>query len=349
VTLSASFERVTLDLADPFRIARGTRERAENVVVRVDDGDRSGVGAATPARYYGETADTVAAVLPALLDAVESVGDPLSLAAVERRLRETVRGNPAARAAVEVACHDLAAKRLDVPLYRLWGLDPSRAPETSFTVGMAAPDRTREKAAAAVEAGFSTLKVKVGTDPGADEARVAAVREAAPDAALRVDANGGWTPKAAVRAAASLAEFGVEFVEQPVAADDPEGLRYVYEHAPLPVAADESCVTSVDVPAVADRADVVVVKVAKCGGLREARRTVHAARAHGLETMVGCMVGTDAALAAACHLAPLVDYADVDGSLLLAADPYEGVDCSGGEVRLADLDRAGTGARRRPE
>jgi L-alanine-DL-glutamate epimerase-like enolase superfamily enzyme len=347
--ISTTVERVDLDLADPFRIARGTRRSVENVVVRLDDGDLTGVGAATPARHYGETADTVAAVLPEFLAVVESVGDPLSLDRVERRLRETVRGNPAARAAVEVACHDLAAKRLGVPLYRLWGLDPARAPGTSFTVGMADPDRTREKAAAAVEAGFSTLKVKVGTDPAADEARVAAVREAAPDATLRVDANGGWGPKAAVRATTALADHGVEFVEQPVAADDPEGCRYVYEHSPLPVAADESLVTAADVPGVADRADVAVVKVAKCGGLRAARRAIHAAEAHGLETMVGCMVGTNAAMAAACHLAPLVDHADLDGSLLLASDPYEGVDLSGGAVRLAELGRPGTGARRRSE
>jgi L-alanine-DL-glutamate epimerase-like enolase superfamily enzyme len=345
VTLATHFERVELDLADAFTISRGTQETAENVVVRVDDGEHVGVGAAAPASHYGETADTVTAVLPDLLEAVREVDDPLALDRIERRLRETVRENPAARTAVSVACHDLAAKRLGVPLYRLWGLDPARTPPTSYTIGIGELDWMREAAADAVDAGYEVLKVKVGTDR--DEELVAAVREAAPGATIRVDANEAWAPKEAVRKSALLADYGVEFVEQPVPAADPEGLRYVYEHASLPVAADESCRTLADVVSVADRADVANLKLMKCGGLREARRMVHAARAHGLSVMLGCMIETNAAIAAACHLAPLVDYVDLDGSLLLADDPYEGVDLAGGPVRLAALDRPGTGARER--
>ena len=345
MSLTTDFERVELPLADPFTISRGTEDVVENVIVRVtDDGGMTGVGAAAPSAHYGETADTVEAVLPTLLEVVESVGDPHALSRIERRLRETVRDNPAARAAVSVALHDLAAKRLGVALYRLWGLDPDETPPTSFTVGLDDTDRMREKAADAVEAGYLTLKVKLGTDR--DREIVDAVREAAPEATLRVDANEAWTPREAVENGAWLAEAGVEFLEQPVPAENPEGLRFVYERSPLPVAVDESCVTLEDVPRVADRADVVNLKLMKCGGLAEARRMVHAARAHGLEVMLGCMLETNAAIAAACHLAPLVDYADVDGSLLLDEDPYAGVDLSGGEIRLRDLDRTGTGAVR---
>jgi len=344
VSLVAEYDRVKLPLEHPFTIARGTQETAENVVVRISDGGgMTGVGAAAPSRRYGETAGTVGAVLPALLDEVRAVGDPHALGEIERRLRSVVERNPAARCAVSVALHDLAAKRLGVPLYRMWGHDPERVPDTSFTIGIDDPETVREKTEDAVEAGHSVLKIKVGTDD--DEALLDAVRDAAPGATLRVDANEAWTPREAVRRIERLADYDVEFVEQPVPADDPEGLEFVHERSELPIAADESCVTPADVPRVAGHADVANVKLMKCGGLREATRMLHTARAHGLETMLGCMIETNVAIAAACHLAPLLDYADLDGSLLLAEDPFEGVDLTGGEIRLADLDRAGTGAR----
>ncbi|MFB6193789.1 MAG: dipeptide epimerase [Halobaculum sp.] len=342
--LTTEFERIEMPLANAFTIARGTTTTAENVVVRISDGERVGVGAAAPSAHYGETADTVAQVLPELLAEVEAVGDPHALGTVERRCRAVVRRNPAARCAVSIACHDLAAKRLGEPCYRLWGLDPERAPTSSFTIGIDEPDRMREKTAEAVEAGYTVLKTKLGTDR--DEARVAAVREAAPDARIRVDANEAWTPKEAVRKSEWLAEYDVEFVEQPVPAENPEGLRYVSEHAPLPVAADESVETAADVPRVADRCDIANLKLMKCGSIREARRVIAAARAHGLETMLGCMVETNAAIAAGCQLAPLVDYVDLDGSLLLADDPFDGVPMPGGRIALQRVDRAGTGAVR---
>jgi L-alanine-DL-glutamate epimerase-like enolase superfamily enzyme len=252
-----------------------------------------------------------------------------------------VNDNPAARAAVSIAVHDLVAKRLDVPLYRLLGLDPTAAPDTSFTIGLDTDERVREKAAAAADAGYQTLKVKLGTDR--DRAIVDAVRAGAPDATLRVDANEAWTPKGAVAKSQWLADAGVEFVEQPVPATDPEGLRYVSEHSPLPIAVDESCVAPSDVPQVADRADVVVCKLMKCGGVQAARDLFAAARAHGLGTMLGCMVESSAAIAASAHLAPLCDHVDLDGSLLLADDPITGPVHEGGAIEYDD-DRAGTGA-----
>ncbi|ELZ39385.1 mandelate racemase/muconate lactonizing protein [Halorubrum californiense DSM 19288] len=344
MSLETEFERVSLPLENPFTISRGTQTDAENVIVRVtDDAGMTGIGGAAPSAHYGETADTVAAVMPDLLDAVERVGDPHAIGEIEAELRAVVNGNPAARCAVSIAVHDLAAKRLGVPLHRLWGLDPSDAPKTSFTVGLDDTDRVREKAADAVAAGYDVLKIKLGTDR--DRELIDAVRDAAPDARLRVDANEAWTPKEAVAKSAWLAERDVEFVEQPVSADDPEGLRYVYERSELPVAADESCVTAADVPAIADRCDIANLKLMKTGSLSEARRLIAAARAHGLEVMCGCMIESNASIAAAAQLAPLLDYADLDGSLLLAEDPYEGVDLADGEIRLAEQDRAGTGAR----
>ncbi len=345
MTLETEFSRLTLDLEDSFTISRGTQERAENVVVRITDGEQVGIGGAAPSAHYGETADTVEAVLPKLLAVVEEVNDPYALARIEHRMAEVVRKNPAARCAVSIALHDLAAKRLDLPLYRYWGLDADQTVATSYTIGLDSLERIREKTVSAVDAGHSILKVKLGTER--DREIVAAVREMAPDARIRVDANEAWTPHEALDRIEMLAEFDVEFVEQPVPAENPAGLEFVHERSSLPIAADESCVTLSDVPRIAGRADIVNIKLMKCGGLREAMRMIHTARAHGSEVMLGCMVESNAAIAAAHHLAPLLDYADLDGSLLLADDPYDGVSISDGEIDLSSTDRAGIGARKR--
>ncbi|WP_232686335.1 dipeptide epimerase [Halobacterium zhouii] len=342
--MKTSFERREFPLQHPFTIARGTQETAANVVVRVeDDAGNVGVGGAAPSSHYGETAGTVEAVLPDLLDVVERVDDPHALSRIESEMRTVVNDNPAARAAVSIACHDLAAKRADLPLYRYWGLDPSKTLDTSFTIGIDDPEVMREKTRDAVEAGYDTLKVKLGTDR--DEELLSAVREAAPEAAIRVDANEAWSPREAVRNIEWLADCGVEFVEQPVPAENREGLKFVYERAALPIAADESCITASDVPAVADRCDIANLKLMKTGGLREAKRLIHAARAHGLEVMCGCMIESNASIAAAAHLAPLLDYADLDGSLLLAEDDFEGVPMPEGRIDLEAMDRPGTSAR----
>jgi L-alanine-DL-glutamate epimerase-like enolase superfamily enzyme len=343
VTLQFEFERVELALADTFTIARGSTDVTENVVVRVaddaTDDDHVGLGAAAPSAHYGETAGTVEAVLPELAAAVADV-DPFERRRMEAACRRAVNDNPAARAAMSIAVHDLVAKRLDVPLYRLLGLDPTAAPGTSFTIGLDTEERVCEKAAAAADAGYGTLKVKLGTDR--DRAVVEAVQAGAPDATLRVDANEAWTPKEAVEKSRWLADVGVEFVEQPVPATDLEGLRYVSEHSPLPIAVDESCVDPSDVPRIADRADIVVCKLMKCGGVQAARDLFAAARAHGLKTMLGCMVESSVAIAAGAHLAPLCDYVDLDGSLLLATDPFDGPVREGGTIEYDD-DHAGTG------
>ncbi len=346
MSLETSFERVSLPLEFPFTISRGTTTETENVIVRIEDDDGTvGIGGAGPSSHYGESADTVEAVLPDLLAVVEDVGDPDQLARIERRMRETIEDNPAARCAVSIALHDLVCKRLGVPLYRYWGLDPAETVESSYTIGIDDTETMREKTEIAIARGHGTLKVKLGTDR--DVEIVETIREVAPDARLYVDANEAWTPKEAVRTIDELAAYELAFVEQPVPAENPEGLRYVYEHAALPIAADESLIAVEDVPRVADRCDVANLKLMKCGGLREARRIVHAARAHGLEVMCGCMSESNASIAAACHLAPLLDYADLDGSLLLDEDPFDGVPMPGGRIDLESADRAGTGVTER--
>ncbi|WP_255170339.1 dipeptide epimerase [Natrononativus amylolyticus] len=343
MSLETSFERVSLPLEYPFTISRGTQTAAELVTVEIeDDAGNVGIGGAGPSAHYGETAATVEAVLPDLLAVVEEVGDPHALERIERRMRHTIERNPAARCAVSIALHDLAAKQLEVPLYRYWGLDPTDTVESSYTIGIDDTETMREKTEEAVERGYGTLKVKLGTDR--DEEIVRTIREVAPDVRLYVDANEAWTPREAVSMIDSLVEYDLEFVEQPVAAENPEGLRYVYERAALPIAADESCITLEDIPQIADRCDIANLKLMKCGGLREALRMIHTARAHGLQVMCGCMSESNASIAGAAHLAPLLDYADLDGSLLLAEDVYDGVGMPGGRIDLASLERNGTGA-----
>ncbi|AEN05672.1 dipeptide epimerase [Halolamina sp.] len=344
MSLTTEFERVELPLANAFTISRGTTETAENVVVKItDEGGMTGIGGAAPSAHYGETAATVEAVLPDLLAVVEEVGDPHVLTEIEARMKHVVERNPAARCAVSIALHDLVAKRTGLPLARYWGLNPEETPESSFTIGLDTTPKVKEKTADAIEAGYSTLKIKLGTDR--DMELIEAIREEAPDATLRVDANEAWTPRETVENSRWLAEYDVEFIEQPVPAEDPAGLKFAYERSELPIAADESCITLADIPEIADKCDIANLKLMKCGGLLEAKRMVHAARAHGLEVMLGCMVESNASIAAAAQLGPLLDYADIDGSLLLAEDPYEGVDLSEGVIHLADLDRPGTGAR----
>ena len=344
MSLELAFERHDLPLERPFTIARGTQTTAPVVVVTVTDDDGvEGIGAAGPSRHYGDTATTVEAVIPELAATVERFDQPEPVVAIEDALRETVRGNPAARTAVSIAVHDLVAKRHGFALHRYWGL-PSKAVDTSFTIGIDPPSEMAENAAAAVDEGYDILKVKLGTDD--DRAVITAIRDAVPDVTIRVDANEAWGPKEAVEQCRFLADHDVEFVEQPVPAEHPDALAYVGERSPLPIAADESCVDRFDIPQIADSVQIANLKLMKCGGLVEAMRMIHTARAHGLEVMLGCMGESNASIAAGAQLAPLLDYADLDGSLLLADDPFTGPVRAGGSIEL-DPSVPGTGAIRR--
>ncbi|HEY0778696.1 MAG TPA: dipeptide epimerase [Gemmatirosa sp.] len=338
--LEITSEYIAVRTALPFVIARGGASEYPTITVRVRDSrdGAEGWGEAAPSRFYGETPASVAGALPRLQQALEGC-DPWHLDDAERRMRQALRWNGAARTAVSVALHDLAAKRLGVPLYRLFGLDPARAPRSSFTIALATdPPELDARLAQAAE--YPILKVKLGSPAGAarDAATIRRVRELAPDKVLRVDANAGWTPKVAVGMSGLLAELGVEFVEQPVAAGDVEGLRFVRERGALPVVADESCVDAADVArlAAAGAIDGVNLKLAKCGGLREALAIVATARAHGLLVMCGCMIESSLGITAAAHLAPLFDAVDLDGAALLARDPYVGATIDGGIVRLPE-------------
>jgi L-alanine-DL-glutamate epimerase-like enolase superfamily enzyme len=228
-----------------------------------------------------------------------------------------------------------------VPVWKLWGLSPATAPRTSFTIGITSNDALRKRVAEAAD--YPILKIKLGTDR--DEEIIRIVRDAAPDKILRVDANTGWTPKRALKVIPLLAKLGVEFVEQPLPADDLRGLKFVRDRSPLPIIADESCLVAADVARLAGVVDGINLKLAKCGSLLEARRIIHTARANQMRVMCGCMIESSLSISAAAQFAPLLDDADLDGAALLANDPFDGVTIERGVIRLQDA--PGLGVRRR--
>ncbi len=324
----------------PFIIARGGQSDYRTVRVRLTDADdgMEGWGEAAPTKFYGETTETVLAALEHYRTALPA--DPFDLEGAERQWATMLRHNPSARAALSSALHDLVGKRLGVPLYRLWGLDPARAPRSTFTIGIDTPERMRAKIAEADE--YPILKIKLGTDH--DEELLRTVRDAT-DREIRVDANAGWSVKQAIRMLPVLEEFGVTVLEQPLVPEDLAGLARVTRHATIPVIADESCRTAADIPPLVGTVDGINIKLAKCGGLREALRMIAVARAHGLMVMVGCMIESSIGITAAAHFTPLVDLVDLDGAALLASDPFVGASISGGQVTLPDA--AGLGVRPR--
>ena len=329
--MKLSHEIVVLRTKHPFIIARGgsSEYRVVRVTITDDDG-LTGWGEAAPSRHYGETADTVMAALPAYAAVIDGAS-AWSLEALEHAMAKALRFNASARAAVSAALHDLVGKRLGVPLHRIWGLDPTASPPTSFTIAIA-PDEATLRERVREAAGYPVLKIKLGSSW--DERIVRIVREMEPGKVLRVDANAAWTPKHALHMIPILQELGVEFVEQPLPGHDVEGLRFVRERSALPIIADESCLVSTDIPRLAGAVDGINIKLAKCGGLREALRMIATARAHDMSVMCGCMVESSLGITAAAQLAPLLDYADLDGAELVVNDPYLGATIDGGVISL---------------
>jgi len=338
-TLRMDAEVLHLRTKHPFVIARGGQSDHRTVWVRVTDSDGiEGWGEAAPSKFYGETSESVLAALETYGGALPD--DPFRLEDAERRWETLLRGNAAARAALSAALHDLVGKRLDLPLYRLWGLDPCAAPKSTFTIGLDAPERIKTKVQEA--AAFPILKVKLGTDR--DREILRAIREVT-DKELRVDANAGWTVKRAIGMLPILREYGVTVLEQPLPPQDLDGLAAITARSEIPIIADESCRTVADIPLLVGKVDGINIKLAKCGGLREALRMIAVARAHDLMVMVGCMIESSLGITAAAHLTPLVDIVDLDGAALLADDPFEGATIQSGQVTLPS--GPGLGVRRR--
>jgi L-alanine-DL-glutamate epimerase-like enolase superfamily enzyme len=332
--MKLSYDTHIVHTKHPFVIARGGSSEWKLIRVRLVDQDGvEGWGEAAPNRFYGETTESAIAAFGKLGPVAERAltESPFALENLETEMNSALRLNGSMKSAISAAAHDLVGKRLDIPLYRLWGLDATKAPLSSFTIGIPATEKELEaRVDEAMQ--YPVLKIKLGSDR--DEEIIRAVRRAAPTKTLRVDANAAWTPKRALRMIELLAELGVEFVEQPLPSHDLDGLRFVRERSELPIIADESCVVATDVAKLAGVVDGINIKLSKCGGPREALRMIATARALGMTVMCGCMIESSLGITTAAHFSPLLDHADFDGAALLADDPYEGATIERGQIRI---------------
>jgi len=321
-----TYHTIDLELKHPFRISRSVTELKKNVIVHTDEG----VGEAAPSEYYGENAETVIQCLERVKDQLGD--DPFQIESILSNLNKNISGNFSAKAAIDMALHDLVAKRLCIPVYRLLGLDGNMPLVTSYTIGIDTLDKMKEKTKLAE--GFAVYKVKVGVKD--DLEMVKAVREVT-DAKIRVDANAGWNADEALEKIKQLKEYDIEFMEQPIDPQDKDGLKRIKEKTGVPIIIDEQLMTSKDIPNFVGLCDGINIKLAKCGGIREALRMIHVARAHGLKVMLGCTIESSVGIAAAAQLGSLVDFLDLDGNLLVANDPFEGLKLDKGKLHLSDL------------
>ncbi len=324
--LSLSVTPIELPLHHPFTIARGEELVAQTAIVRVRGRQCEGIGEATPIERYGESVESVVAYFES--HALAS-NDPYRLEAL---LHSGIP--PAARAGLDLALHDLIGKELGKPLYALLGLDPAAAATTSFTIGIADPETTLQKLEEARD--FPILKIKLGRGTPAEQVETIAAIRTRYGGALRIDANEGWEVESAVAILRDLERYEIELCEQPIPAGRPHELRAIRERVAIPIVADEDAHVASDLPALAGCVDGVNVKLAKTGGIRGALAMIHTARAMGMKVMLGCMVESAIAATAAAHLSPLVDWADIDGPLLISRDPFAGVGYDGGKLLLPD-------------
>lgn len=347
--LTVSTEVLRLALRDPFIIARADHDAGHavtTVVIELRD-DRYpglvGIGEGYPDRYYGETAATVDAVLPHL---VAAVGEPEltaeGLARAGEAMAASIAHNGGAKCALDIALHDLAGKVAGVPVHALLGLSAD-LPPTDFTLGIDRPAVVAERAARAAR--FPALKIKVGGAADIETLRAVRVVYGGP---IRVDANTGWELDEAIALLPQLVELGVELIEQPFPARRVDDLRRLQEQSTLPIVTDESSVTIDDLDGLVGVVAGVNVKLAKCGGVGPAARMLGRARELGFRTFLGCMEETSVGIAASAAVASLADWVDLDGNLLLALDPFEGLEL-GADCRWRLSDRPGLGLTRRPD
>ena len=331
--MKLTIEAITLKLKTPFHIAHGVSLARDSVLVHLEDGAVAGIGEGSIMPYYNYTQADVLNYLQNLNPDTLAGDDPLALEAALDRLPP---GPSPALNAIDTALHDFWAKQLGYPLYRLWGLDPGQAPPSSITISITEnEDKLRDRVRAV--AGFPLIKLKLGTgNLETDEAMVRVVREET-EAGLCVDANSAWSVEESARIIPRLKPYNLLFIEQPLPRADVQGwhrLRTLLPGNVPPLIADESVQQSKDIMALAGGADGINIKLTKAGGLREARRMITLARTLGMQVMLGCSVESSVGITAAAHLLPLADFADLDGNLDVANDPYCGARMEKGYLRL---------------
>jgi len=323
--MQLNYKALRLYLRTPFKIAHGSSSFRDNVILQISDNGINGFGEAAPVKQHHESLESVmgyldSAVLANDLDRLEFI------------LNTLPTGSNSAKAAIDIALHDLVAKKLKIPLYKLLGLDAQATAVSSFTLGMSSPENL-QAAAKRLGKRFPVIKLKLGASEKEDLAALKAVKEVT-DVKIVADANCAWSLDQAKSIIPKLADLGLEMIEQPLAEEDYEGMKKLKDLRLMPVFADEPIRNSKDIVALAGKVDGINIKLMKSGGLREALRMIATARAHDLEIMLGCMVESSIGITAAAHIASLVDHLDLDGNLLIKNDPYRGATIENGFVKL---------------
>ena len=330
--LKLSFYPYELQLRHTFTVSSYSRKSTPGVQVCIEYEGVTGYGEASMPPYLGQSVETVTAFLSKVN--LEQFKDPFQMETILAYIDSLSPGDGAPKAAIDIALHDLTGKLIGLPWWRIWGLDAAKAPDTTFTIGIDTPEVVREKTRECADR-FNILKVKVGLDN--DKEMISTIREIT-DLPLAVDANQGWKDKEkALDEIFWLYENGVVMVEQPMAKERMDDNAWITERSPIPVFADEAIQRLADIPSIKGAYHGINIKLMKCTGMREAWKMVNYARAEGMKVMVGCMTETSCAVSAAAQLSPAVDFADLDGNLLITNDLYKGMEVVNGRVTLSDL------------
>ncbi len=326
--MNLSFKYYELKLLHTFTISRSSKSVEPSVIIELEHDGIIGYGEAAPSERYGETPETVMNFLRSVN--LKSFDEPFQLDEILSYVHKLTPGNTSAKAAIDIALHDWIGKKLQIPLWKMWGLNKDKTPRTSFTIGIDTLEVIEKKVREAEP--YPILKVKVGIPN--DEEIIKTIRKIT-DKVIRVDANEGWKSKEQARDKILwLEEQGVEFIEQPMPASQIDDTAWLREQVHIPILADENIINVFDIPKLYGAFDGINIKLMKCTGLREAMRMIHTAKAAGMKVMLGCMIESSIGISAAAQLSPMVDYADLDGNILISNDPFSGVGVVDGKLRL---------------
>ena len=329
------FHTFDLQLRHTFTIAHDSRDVQPTLIVELRDGDLSGLGEATSNPYYGITIQNMIQSLEAAKTIIENGGYD-SAEELWELVHPFLQNNSFAQCALDEAAHDFFAKKKNQKLYESWGLNIDQIPLTNFTIGI---DTIEKMVSKMKELPWPIYKIKLGTD---EDLRIVAELRKNTNAMFRVDANCAWTAEQTIAIAPELRQLGVEFIEQPLAANDIEGMKKVFAECALPVIADESCIVESDVKSCHGLFHGINIKLTKCGGPTAAKRMIAEAKSLGMKTMIGCMTETSVGISSIAHFLPMLDFVDMDGSLLISNDPASGVTFDYGRVIFPN--RNGSGA-----
>jgi L-alanine-DL-glutamate epimerase-like enolase superfamily enzyme len=329
-TMQLTFKPYEAKLVHPFTVSGYTRTTTPIVLTEITYDGVTGYGEAAMPPYLGETIASVTAFLEKVN--LKQFNNPFELDDILSYVDSITINNTAAKASVDIALHDLVGKLIGRPWHQIWGYTASKAPVTTFTIGIDTEEVVKQKARETEQ--FKVLKVKLGVDEASDKMIINAVRSVT-DKPLRVDANQGWKDKHyALKMIEWLAAKNVEFVEQPLPKHNLDDMAWLTEHSPLPTIADESCQRLEDIPRLKGVFDGINIKLMKCTGMREANKMISMAESYGMKLMIGCMTETSCAISAAAQLAPKMNFADLDGNILIANDCFTGMKLVDGKITL---------------